>query len=135
MDYLVLILTIVHIAVIAQPIAKGGGKSSSGKSSEKSSGTKSVSINSGTSSSTTTTIYYGNHSRCYRDYLHTVEIRCPHHRLSTGAIVGIAAGSVVAVLLILTYYFREKITRFIKRRRRVTIPEDSAMEPLTKADS
>ncbi|KAK0231611.1 hypothetical protein IW262DRAFT_1454629 [Armillaria fumosa] len=127
-------LILVHTAAIAHPIAKGGGKSNS-KSSGKSSGTQSVTINSITPSSTTNAVYYGNNGRCYRDYLHVVEIPCPHHRLSKGAIAGIAGGCILAVLLILAYYFREKIMEFIKRKRRVKEPEDSAMEPLNKAYS
>ncbi|PBK72101.1 hypothetical protein ARMSODRAFT_953783 [Armillaria solidipes] len=118
---------------MANPIAKGGGKSNS-KSSDKSSGTQSVSINS-IPSSTTNAIYYGNNSRCYRDYLHAIEIPCPHHRLSKGATAGITAGCILAVLLILAYYFKEKIMEFIKQKRGAKEPEDSAMEPLNKADS
>ncbi|KAK0227144.1 hypothetical protein EDD85DRAFT_855056 [Armillaria nabsnona] len=99
MDRLVLILTLVRAAAIANPVAKGGGKSSS-KSSDKSSGTQSVSINSNIPSSTTTAIYYGNNNRCYRDYLHAIEIPCPHHRLSKGATAGITAGCILAGQLI-----------------------------------
>ncbi|KAK0448225.1 hypothetical protein EV421DRAFT_2017169, partial [Armillaria borealis] len=98
MDCLVITLTLVRATAIANPIAKGGGKSNN-KSSNKSSGAQSVSINS-IPSSTTTAIYYGNNSRCYRDYLHAIEIPCPHHRLSKGATAGITAGCILAGQLI-----------------------------------